>query len=123
MARLLIVEDETHIVTLLTTKFRNAGYDIAVARDGQEGLELATANQPDAILLDVMLPKLDGYEVCRAIRAHAGGRAPLIVMLSARSQAADRQRGLAAGCDEYITKPFRPAELLERVNSLLRERV
>jgi DNA-binding response OmpR family regulator len=118
----LIVEDEAHIVTLLTTKFRNAGYEIALARDGQAGLELATASAPDVILLDVMLPRLDGYEVCRAIKAHYGADGPLIVMLSARSQAADRQRGLAAGCDEYITKPFRPAELLERVETLLRER-
>jgi DNA-binding response OmpR family regulator len=122
MPRLLIVEDEAHIVTLLTTKFSNAGYAIELARDGQQGLDLATANPPDIILLDVMLPKLDGYEVCRAIKAHYGASAPLVVMLSARSQAADRQRGLAAGCDDYVTKPFRPADLLERINLLLRER-
>ena len=122
MPRLLIVEDEAHIATLLTTKFRNAGFEIALARDGHDGLEQATADEPDVILLDVMLPKLDGYEVCRAIKAHYGAGAPPIIMLSARSQAADRQRGLAAGCDEYITKPFRPADLLERVNALLHER-
>jgi DNA-binding response OmpR family regulator len=122
MPRLLIVEDEAHIVTLLSTKFRNAGYEIALARDGETGLEQATTSAPDVILLDVMMPKLDGYEVCRAIKAHYGPHCPLIVMLSARSQAADRQRGMAAGCDDYVTKPFRPAELLERVEALLRAR-
>ena len=122
MPRLLIVEDEPDIALILLTKFSRAGFEVSVARDGQAGLEEATAQRPDVLLLDAMLPNLDGYAVCRAIKAHnaaAGERAPLVAMLSARSQAADRQRGIEAGCDDYILKPFRPADLLERVQHLL----
>jgi two-component system alkaline phosphatase synthesis response regulator PhoP len=126
MPRLLVVEDEAHIATLLTAKFRNAGYAVEVATDGEAGLRLALASGPDVVLLDVMLPLMDGYEVCRGIRRHfdggASGPCPVVIMLSARSQALDRQRGVEAGCDDYIVKPFRPAELLARVDELLAQR-
>jgi DNA-binding response OmpR family regulator len=125
MPRLLVVEDEPDIALILRTKFSRAGFEVQIASDGTAGLEAATTTQPDIVLLDAMLPKLDGYAVCRAVKAHyaaSGERAPLIAMLSARSQAADRQRGVEAGCDDYILKPFRPAELLARVQQLLNER-
>jgi DNA-binding response OmpR family regulator len=123
MARVVVIEDEPHITTLVTTKFRNAGHDVQTASDGESGLALVTEHEPDVVLLDVMLPVMDGYAVCEAIRNHFNGNGgPLVVMLSARSQAADRQRGFAAGCDEYIVKPFRPAELLARVTELLEMR-
>lgn len=128
MARVVVVEDEADIATLVTTKFRNAGHEISLARDGEAGLALVLDSNPDAVLLDVMMPKLDGYTVCRRIRAHYSSAAagttpvPVIVLLSARSQAADRQRGIDAGCDDYIVKPFRPADLLSRVSELLEQR-
>jgi DNA-binding response OmpR family regulator len=123
MARIIVVEDEPHISTLVTTKFRNAGHEVLSATDGRAGLALVVEQAPDIVLLDVMLPTMDGYAVCEAIRGHFGatGR-PLIVMLSARSQVADRQRGFEAGCDEYIVKPFRPADLLSQVTELLEKR-
>jgi DNA-binding response OmpR family regulator len=123
MVRVVVVEDEPHITTLVTTKFRNAGHEVLSASDGERGLALVIEQEPDLVLLDVMLPKLDGYAVCSSIHDHFDGRQrPLIVMLSARSQVADRQRAFDAGCDDYIVKPFRPAELLTQVTELLERR-
>lgn len=123
MANIVVVEDEAHIAMLVTTKFRNAGHDVSVARDGEQGLALVLERQPDAVLLDVMMPKLDGYAVCERIRAHFPKReSPVIVLLSARSQVQDRQRGIDAGCDDYIIKPFSPADLLARVADLISKR-
>ncbi len=124
MARIVVIEDEPHIATLVTTKFRIAGHEVATALDGVAGLALVLERSPDVVLLDVMMPKMDGYTVCQAIREHAGeSRGPLIVLLSARSQVTDRQRGFDAGCDDYIVKPFRPADLLTRVTELLEHRI
>lgn len=123
MAKVVVIEDEPHIATLVTTKFRNAGHEVAVAGDGETGLALVIEQTPELVLLDVMMPKLDGYAVCEAIRSHFNGtRGPLVVLLSARSQATDRQRGFDAGCDDYIVKPFRPAELLARATAMLEQR-
>jgi DNA-binding response OmpR family regulator len=122
MARIVVVEDEADIAMLVTTKFRNAGHQVELARDGEEGLALVLSSQPEVALLDVMMPKMDGYALCKAVRETLGAQAPIIVLLSARSQAIDRQRGFDAGCDEYITKPFRPAELLARVGELMSDR-
>ena len=120
MARIVLVEDEADIAMLVRTKFRNAGHDVSVATDGRAGLAAVLEVQPDVVLLDVMMPIMDGYTVCERIREHFGPTAPpVVVLLSARSQAADRQRGFDAGCDAYITKPFRPADLLDRVGQLL----
>lgn len=120
MARIVLVEDEADIAMLVHTKFRNAGHDVTVASDGQAGLAAVLEARPDIVLLDVMMPMMDGYTVCEHIREHFGPVAPpVVVLLSARSQAVDRQRGVDAGCDDYITKPFRPAELLDRVSRLL----
>jgi len=119
MAKVVVVEDEPHIMTLITTKFRNAGHEVHTASDGPSGLALAIEQAPDIILLDVMLPGMDGYAVCSSIREHLVDHRPIVVMLSARSQVADRQRGFEAGCDDYIVKPFRPADLLTQVTELL----
>lgn len=123
MARVVVIEDEPHIATLVTTKFRNAGHEVDVASDGESGLATVLGHEPDLVLLDVMMPKMDGYTVCQAIREHYGSaRGPLVVLLSARSQHTDRQRGFDAGCDDYIVKPFRPADLLTRATELLAHR-
>jgi two-component system response regulator RpaA len=118
----VVIEDETDIATLVMTKLRNAGHEVSVAHDGEQGLALIGDTQPDMVLLDVMMPRLDGYTVCRRIRQQRDPGGPIVVLLSARSQAADRQRGFDAGCDDYVTKPFRPAELLDRVTELLHQR-
>ena len=123
MSRIIVIEDEQDIATLVMTKFRNAGHDVEHASDGEAGLKLVLERAPDLVLLDVMMPGMDGYAVCQAIRGQFGSATlPIIVLLSARSQVADRQRGLDAGCDDYIVKPFKPAELLARVTELLEQR-
>jgi DNA-binding response OmpR family regulator len=118
----VVVEDDADIAMLVMTKFRNAGHDVSLARDGEQGLVLVGNTRPDVVLLDVMMPMLDGYTVCQRIRERCGAGPPIVVLLSARSQVADRQRGFDAGCDDYVTKPFRPAELLDRVTELMRQR-
>lgn len=120
MARVVLVEDEVAIALLVATKFRNAGHEVHIAADGEEGLALVLERRPDVVLLDIMLPRADGYSVCESIRDQMGqDTRPVVVLLSARSQQADRQRGIEAGCDDYITKPFSPASLLERVTALV----
>src|SRR5690606_20411292 len=94
-----------------------------VAADGEAGLARTMERMPDVVILDVMLPTMDGFAVCEAIRANLDQqRSPIIILLSARSQIADRERGIQAGCDAYIVKPFRPADLLTQVETLLEER-
>ncbi|HEX5164430.1 MAG TPA: response regulator [Thermomicrobiales bacterium] len=123
MASVVVIEDEPHIATLVAVKFRNAGHQVEIATDGEAGLDLVLRREPEVVLLDVMMPKMDGFEVCQAIREHFDEtQRPTVVLLSARSQLADRQRGIDAGCDDYIVKPFRPAALLDRVTELLKER-
>ncbi len=116
--RLLVVDDEPRMATLLTRGFRDEGYAVDVATNGTDALWLATENSYDAIILDVMLPGIDGFEACRSLRA-AQRWAP-IVMLSARDAVVDRVRGLDAGADDYVPKPFSFAELGARVRALLR---
>ena len=116
--RVLIVDDEKAIVDILDFNLRKEGYDTLKAYDGAEGLRLAREGTPDAILLDVMLPKLDGFSVCRALR-EAGDNVP-IIMLTAREEERDKVFGLETGADDYITKPFSMRELLARVKTNLR---
>ena len=116
--RLLIVEDETAIRTGLTDVFVFHGYDVDIAVDGNEGLRKAGSGQFDLILLDVMLPGLDGFAVCEAIRAR--DRDQPIIMLTARNTDDDIVRGLALGADDYVAKPFSVAQLVLRVQAVLR---
>jgi two-component system OmpR family response regulator len=118
--RVLVVEDEPRMSTLLERGLREEGYAVDTAGDGVEGLWLATEQEYDAIVLDVMLPRLDGFEVCRRLRA-AERWAPVLV-LTARGEVDDRVRGLDAGADDYLTKPFSFAELAARVRALVRRR-
>ena len=114
----LIVEDEEAIVEILKFNLQREGYDTLEAPDGEAGLELAESADPDLILLDVMLPKRNGFDVCRAIRTE-GGKVP-ILMLTAREEEADKVMGLEVGADDYITKPFSMRELLARVRANIR---
>jgi two-component system OmpR family response regulator len=118
--RVLVVEDEPRMASLLERGFREEGYAVDVAVDGTGGLWLGTENDYDAIVLDVLLPGLDGVEVCGRLRS-AGRWAP-VLLLTARDSVEDRVRGLDAGADDYLTKPFSFAELAARVRALVRRR-
>ncbi len=118
--RILIVEDEPAIVVSLEEDFRRQGYETAVATDGAEGIERGKAGPWDLILLDVMLPIVDGFDVCAALR-RAGVAAP-IILLTARVQEAEKILGLDSGADDYVTKPFSLRELRARVRAQLRRR-
>lgn len=117
-AKILIIEDEPGLVTTLRDRLRKHGYAVSVARDGETGLEMATREPVDLILLDLMLPGQNGLSVCEKLRK-AGSGSP-ILMLTARRQIKDKVAGLKAGGDDYLTKPFQMAELLARVEALLR---
>ena len=118
MEKILIVEDEESILMGLEDNFKLEGYEVAGATDGLQGLSMAKERQYDLIILDIMLPKMDGYEVCKQLR-QVGMKAP-ILMLTAKSQEIDKVLGLELGADDYVTKPFSPRELLARVKALLR---
>ncbi len=118
MDRILIVEDEEAILMALEDDLRLEGYEVESAADGPLGLSMAIKHQYDLIILDVMLPKMDGFEVCRQLRTSAV--ATPVLMLTAKSQEIDKVLGLELGADDYVTKPFSPRELLARVKALLR---
>ena len=117
MPRILVVDDEPEIVDLLRNYLQRDGFDVDQAADGEAALAAFGRGQPDLVILDLMLPKLDGREVCRRIRETA--RTP-IIMLTARDEESDKLIGLELGADDYITKPFSPREVLARVRAVLR---
>ena len=117
-SRILIIEDEPALVRGLKDAFASKGFDVLTAQDGATGLDLALEKNPDLILLDIMLPRVNGYEVCRTIRER-GIETP-ILMLTAKGQEEDIILGLNLGADDYIAKPFRIGELIARVNAFLR---
>ncbi|MFN8612276.1 MAG: response regulator transcription factor [Vulcanimicrobiota bacterium] len=116
--KILVVDDEESLRESLLYLLQQSGYQVRAAATGGQGLELAQSWQPDLMLLDVMLPELDGYEVCRRLRAH--GFSGIILLLTARSQEIDQVQGLEQGADDYVVKPFRHLELLARVKAHLR---
>jgi DNA-binding response OmpR family regulator len=116
-ARILIVDDEPPIVDLLAYNLKRANYEVLIARDGEEALAQARREQPDLIILDLMLPRLGGLEVCRALRQE---RDVPIIMLTARDDEVDRVVGLELGADDYVVKPFSVRELMVRVKNVLR---
>src|SRR5215469_14927861 len=116
-ARILVADDDPLVVRLVRTHLTRAGYQVLTAGTGPEALAAAADEQPDLVILDLMLPHLDGYEVCRRIREFS--LVP-VVMLTARGEQVDKLRGFEMGADDYLTKPFAPAELLARVRAVLR---
>jgi two-component system alkaline phosphatase synthesis response regulator PhoP len=117
-AKILVVEDEPNMVVGLRDNFEFEGYEVITARDGVEGLQLALDESPDLVVLDVMMPRMSGLEVCKQLRAK---RASIpIIMLTARGQEVDKVVGLELGADDYVTKPFSIRELLARVKAVLR---
>ncbi|MGE0640054.1 MAG: response regulator transcription factor [Thermoanaerobaculia bacterium] len=117
--RILIVDDEPNIVLSLEFLLGKAGYEVVVARDGESALAAAASSQPALVVLDLMLPDIDGYEVCRRLRQDPATAAVRIVVLTARGRDAERVRGLEEGADAYVTKPFSTRELIATVNELL----
>jgi len=117
---ILIVEDETDIVELLQYNLQAADYEVGIARDGDEAEISLAERHPDAVLLDWMLPGVSGIELCRRIRRRPETRMLPIIMLSARGEESDRLRGLDFGADDYVTKPFSPAEVIARLRAVLR---
>jgi len=123
MKTILVVDDDPSIVVSLEYLLGQAGYDVLVARDGQEALDTLESVLPDLILLDVMMPRLSGYDVCVRVRESSAWRHIRIVMLTAKGHAIERRKGLALGANAYITKPFATQELLVEIHKQVGDRV
>ena len=119
-AKILIIEDDHDIVEMIEYNLSSAGYDVKSASDGQAGLKSVKRDRPDLIILDIMLPGLDGFEICQMLRSDGDTAQIPIIILSAKSQETDKVVGLELGADDYMTKPFSPRELVARVKAILR---
>lgn len=117
--KILVADDEPNIVISLEYLMKREGYAVLVARDGQEALEMIERERPDLVLLDVMMPKKSGFEVCQAVRASEALQATKILMLTAKGRDTDQAKGLALGADAYLTKPFSTRELAHKVAEML----
>lgn len=122
MARVMVVEDDPDIALLIAHKLRSAGHEVAVVGDGAAAIVAIRSSHPDLIILDWMLPGLNGIEIATAVRADDDLQGTPILMLTAKAQDADVERGFAAGADDYLQKPFSPRELVARVERLLARR-
>ena len=120
MSKVLIVEDEANIRQLVKYNLEKESFQVIEAEDGLQGLRLAKAEKPDLVLLDLMLPQMDGLEVCRSLKGNQATAALPIIMLTAKSEEIDKVIGLELGADDYMTKPFSPRELVARVKAVLR---
>ncbi len=119
----LVIEDDNDICELVRIVLRAEDFAVDIACDGQQGLDMAFEKQYNLIVLDLMLPKIDGWEVCRRLRQNSATRSTPIIMLTAKTEEKDKVTGLEVGADDYITKPFRPREFLARINALLRRTI
>ena len=119
--KILIVDDEKDLVETIIFQLEGSGYEAIAAYDGQEGLDKARKDKPDLIILDLMLPKLDGYKVCRMLKFDEGYKNIPIIMFTARAQEQDKKLGLEVGANAYITKPFELEGLLVKIKELLKE--
>jgi two-component system, OmpR family, alkaline phosphatase synthesis response regulator PhoP len=117
--RILVVDDEIYIVHILDFSLGMEGYEVVTALDGEEGLQKALETKPDLIVLDIMMPKMDGYETCKALKADERTKTIPVILLSAKGRNVDMQTGYDVGADEYITKPFSPRKLVDRINAML----
>jgi CheY-like chemotaxis protein len=116
--KVLICDDDPVILRLLQVNLEIEGYDVVIAHHGEEAVTMALAEAPDLIVLDIMMPRMDGYEACRQIRSHEETKEVPIVFLSARAQQSDIDKGRAYGVSDYLTKPFDPTDLLEVIERL-----
>lgn len=120
MYKILVIDDEKNILDLISINLNISGYEVDTAGDGAEGLAKAKRDNYDAFIIDVMMPKLDGYKVCEQLRANPNTKEIPIIMLTAKDSLQDKVKGFDIGADDYLTKPFEPQELLVRLKSLLR---
>jgi two-component system alkaline phosphatase synthesis response regulator PhoP len=117
--KILVVDDEVYIVHILDFSLGMEGYEVVTALDGEQAIEQAHTERPDLIVLDIMMPKLDGYETCKMLKADPQTRNIPVILLSAKGRNVDQKIGFDVGADDYITKPFSPRKLVERINALL----
>ena len=117
--RILLVDDEPSILLSLEFLMEQEGYDVQTATDGDEALQAVSEKLPDLILLDIMMPKRDGFEVCQTIRANPDWKETKIILLTAKGREVDQEKGLALGADDYVTKPFATQELVKKVKMVL----
>ena len=117
--KVLIADDEPNIVVTLSFMMKREGYDVQVARDGPEALEMIRRERPDLVLLDAMMPGMTGFDVCEAVRADAAVRETRILMLTAKGRETDKARGFGAGADAYMTKPFSTRDLMSKVRDMM----
>lgn len=115
----LVVEDDPTILQLLEVNFEMEGFIVVRAEDGEQGLAAARETHPDVVVSDVMMPKMSGLELVKALKASPDTRSIPVILLSAKAQGADVRSGLEAGADDYVTKPFEPLDLIDRVNAVL----
>lgn len=115
----LVADDDPDILDIVVYRLERSGYTVISARDGQEAFDLAVAHQPDLAVVDVMMPKLDGYELTRQLKTHPATESMRVIILTANAQEDDVTRGFEAGADDYIRKPFSPQELRVRVQAVL----
>jgi DNA-binding response OmpR family regulator len=118
-ARVLVADDDADILALVAFRLERSGYEVLLATDGEEALRLAVEESPDLAVLDVMMPKMDGYEVTRRIRDNEPTSRLPVILLTARAQQSDVDQGMLAGADDYVKKPFSPQELRARVQAVL----
>ena len=117
--RILVVDDEPHVIKSLTFVLTKAGYDVSSAENGEDGLAKIRQLKPNLVFLDVMMPRKNGYEVCQEVKKDSGLRDVHVIMLTAKGQEADREEGLNVGADDFMTKPFSPMGIVEKVKELL----
>jgi two-component system alkaline phosphatase synthesis response regulator PhoP len=117
--RILVVDDEVYIVHILDFSLGMEGYEVITALDGEQALERVAQQKPDLIVLDIMMPKLDGYETCKVLKSRDETKDIPVILLSAKGRNVDQKTGFEVGADDYITKPFSPRKLVERINSIL----
>lgn len=117
--KILVVDDEIYIVHILDFSLGMEGYEVVTALDGEQALAKVKTEGPDLIVLDIMMPKLDGYETCKILKADPETKRIPVILLSAKGRNVDQQMGFQVGADDYITKPFSPRKLVERINVIL----
>ena len=120
--KILIIDDEENIVLLAETNLEMCGYKVITAQDGKQGLEMAQKEKPDLIILDIRLPEIDGWEVCRRLKNSTDTRNIPIVFLTAHAQENDINKGLSLGAEEFITKPFIPEDMAQRIKKILAQK-
>lgn len=117
--KVIAIDDDADLLRLVRVKLTKEGFEVITAVDGEEGVDTVLREKPDVVIIDIMMPKKDGYQVLAEIKEKMGKKAPIAIMLTAKAETKDIVKGLETGADDYITKPFSPRELIERINIAL----